>query len=267
MAISLNIQYVSDIHLERNLDIDFNKLVDISNPADVLILAGDIGCPKDPRFKAFLLKCNAHFKTTILVPGNHEYYSCFPDSLESTEHLMHKLCGDCSTTSSHKVIFLHKGNKHVVGHVNFIGATLWSHIPVNLNETYLNSINSQVFRGIKISEKDGALTVNSHNELFRKHLSGIEKSIEWGKQHNKKNVVITHHAPFMKAFKSEDLPKNHLYATELSQYLSYDSIHTWIYGHTHWNSLTSFNGTLVTCNQFGGPKGIRGWRAFATLMV
>ena len=258
---SLTIQYVSDVHLERN-DNKFKSILDTSSPADVLVLAGDIGCPKDPRFKEFLNECKSHFATVIFVAGNHEYYSCYPDSLETTDILLGTICKEC------KVVFLNPTHPyHQVGDVNFIGSTLWSHIH-STSDADIATMNTQVFRGIKINEST-VLTVESHNNMFRQHLSAIEKCIQWGNQHNLKNVVITHHAPFMKAIKSEILPKNYMYATELSQHLSHETIHTWIYGHTHWNTLTSFKGTMVTSNQFGGnnSKGLKGWRAFATMIV
>jgi predicted phosphodiesterase len=254
---SLTIQYVSDVHLERHHN-KFSSILDTSTPADVLVLAGDIGCPKDPRFKEFLNECKSHFATVIFVPGNHEYYSCYPDSLETTDSLMGTICKDCN------VVFLN-GTQHQVGNVNFIGSTLWSHIH-STSDADMETMNTCVFRGIKINENT-VLTVESHNNMFRQNLLGIEKSIQWGIQNNLKNVVITHHAPYMKAIKSEILPKNYMYATELSQYLSHEMINTWIYGHTHWNTLTCFKGTLVTCNQFGGPKGIKGWRAFANIQI
>ena len=74
---SLTIQYVSDVHLEHCVQ-NFSSIIDLVQPADVLVLAGDIGCPKDSNFKDFLIKCKTHFATVLFVPGNHEYFHVIP---------------------------------------------------------------------------------------------------------------------------------------------------------------------------------------------
>ena len=71
----LNLQIVSDIHIEYKNDEIPNPLDYITPTAEILILAGDIGSLyKIKQLKGFLDILCKHFKTVIYVPGNHEYY-------------------------------------------------------------------------------------------------------------------------------------------------------------------------------------------------
>ena len=239
---SLTIQYVSDVHLEHCVH-NFSSIIDLAQPADVLVLAGDIGCPKDSNFKEFLIECKSHFATVLFVPGNHEYLSCYPDSLETTDSLMAKICQECN-------IVLLNGMCHQIRNVNFIGSTLWSNINNPLSKD-IEILNKRHFRGMNININT-KFTVESNNAMFQQNMIKIKSCIE----NNLVNVVITHHAPFMKS------PKNYLDATDLTEYMS--NIHTWIYGHTHRNLNACFNGTMVVCNQFACKKG---WLPLAQLQI
>lgn len=64
------IQLASDIHLEQNPGMTMASVLTPS--ADILVLAGDIGCPAQPSYRQFLSDCAANFSHTILIAGKQD---------------------------------------------------------------------------------------------------------------------------------------------------------------------------------------------------
>ena len=60
-------KYVSDLHLEKN---HIRKIV--ANKPNV-ILAGDIGYPKEESYKKFIHDISYKFEKVFVISGNHEY--------------------------------------------------------------------------------------------------------------------------------------------------------------------------------------------------
>jgi Icc-related predicted phosphoesterase len=70
-------------------------------------------------------------------------------------------------------------------------------------------------------------------------------------------VCVTHHPPSYDCIIDANKKQKYisLYASALDDLLIKDNIHTWIYGHTHYNcDFTHKNGTRVISNQLGKPK-------------
>jgi predicted phosphodiesterase len=252
----LKIQIISDVHLERNVGLTFADVVSTKACADVLVLAGDIGCPQHESYRSFLTEARKHFAHVIVVAGNHEYRTCLSKTMKEVDDIITQTCADVGGSMT----YLQNGGTLCIGDVNFIGATLWSHVPVNkVGEEGVQVINDTYFANLRIDEQT-PMTVETGNALFNQHLYNIAQGTRFGIKNKKKNVVITHHAPIIDgAFKDPlQLPKNYLYGTDLSAYIGFSFMHTWVYGHTHWNSLNNVNGTMCMCNQYGG-NGVRGW--------
>lgn len=254
----MRVQILSDIHLERR-SLSFPKLLDLDANADVLILAGDIGCPKSDNYWRFLKWCITNFKYTIVICGNHEYRSCMPMTFQQVdEHIVAEI-EKLNKGKANRVTFLQNGLNMVIGDVNFIGATLWTNIPQTVSHAHVSAMNDS-FKGMVI-QSDVPFTVQNMNILFQYHLANIEKAIIFGKEHNLKNVIITHHAPILKnIYRVEEYPKNYLYGTDLEQYMRYDLMYAWVFGHSHWNILNNVNGTILATNQYGNKsEPCRGW--------
>lgn len=64
----VKIQYLSDIHLEKMLNIP--KIKPIS---EYLLLAGDIGYPKTEIYKQFFSDIHRNYKKIFVIDGNHEW--------------------------------------------------------------------------------------------------------------------------------------------------------------------------------------------------
>lgn len=243
----MKIQVISDVHLERNPTLTFRDLIDTNVEADVMVLAGDIGNPFEESYKNFINACSSEFKHVIVICGNHEYRCCMPMPFEQVDTIVRTFC---HSILKQNVYFLNQGENKAITDINFIGATLWSKLPID-NLLFTQSLDA-AWSGMNITNTI-PFNVNTNNALFDHHLNKIEQAVKWGMQEKKKNVVITHHAPILKnCYNTEEYPKNHLYGNALEPYLNYNVAAVWIYGHTHWNTLSHINGTLVACNQYGG---------------
>jgi len=180
--------------------------------------------------------------------------------MQTVDELIATIC-KTETAPGHRMVYLQNGANICVGDVNFIGATMWSRIPEEVfSQADVDMIGKTYFANMKVTQDD-PFTVRRCNKMFQDSLELIAKSTNWGCANGKKNVVITHHAPFMEgAFKQLELPKSYLYATDLSKHLSGQHIKAWIFGHTHFNDVHTINGTLCVCNQYGGQDHVvRGW--------
>ncbi len=116
----MRIQLLSDLHLER--DPGFRPV--LAPGTDVLVLAGDIGSyqrgsrldGEDFGLGRFAPAALVGHPTVLFVPGNHEF-----DSLEY-EHAharLRRICADLD-------IGWLDGEVLTLGHVRFVGTTLWS---------------------------------------------------------------------------------------------------------------------------------------------
>jgi predicted phosphodiesterase len=74
----MRIHYISDIHLEFMRPNHYENFRNRWRPdikqADVLVLAGDIGNPRQPLYREFLQHCSQNCKKVFLIAGNHEFY-------------------------------------------------------------------------------------------------------------------------------------------------------------------------------------------------
>ena len=75
----MKIQYASDLHLEFAENKSFIEHGGMEPVGDVLVLAGDVSYLGDRKMwkRPFWDWCAEHFRETIIVPGNHEFYGGF----------------------------------------------------------------------------------------------------------------------------------------------------------------------------------------------
>lgn len=74
----MNIQYLSDLHLEYQDNRDFLRSQHLKVTGDILILAGDIFYLGEKLADSFFLKwASDHYEHVLLIPGNHEFYDGF----------------------------------------------------------------------------------------------------------------------------------------------------------------------------------------------
>lgn len=232
-------QIVSDLHIEYKNNENLNPLDFITPSADILILAGDIGSLyKFNQLKSFLSLICPHFKATLYVPGNHEFY--LQDNYESMsfDALTEKLF--TLETFVPKLYILQQSSM-VLDDVCIIGCTLWSNSLINIPKFI-----------VRIPDMNTYL----YNKKHISDLNYIKGMIELCKMKNMKLVVITHHCPTSKVlnFNTKKDKFRSLYVSDLDYMLNKENVHTWICGHIHQNFDFTTQGTRVVGNQKGKPK-------------
>ena len=232
-------QIVSDLHIEYKNDNDLNPLDFITPTADILILAGDIGSLyKFNQLKTFLEKICPHFKTTLYVPGNHEFYHQDGYEHQDFYFLTNKLF---SLEDNINNLYILQQSYITLEDICIVGCTLWSHSKIIIPK-YIVRIRD--------------MNTTIYNEKHLSDLEYIKKMIEWSKNNNKKLVVVTHHCPTSKVLNvntKKDKFKS-LYVSDLDSIIKKENIHTWICGHIHQNFDFEIEGTRIVGNQRGKPK-------------
>ncbi len=249
----LEIQYVSDLHLEY-FPADQIPELGWELKAPYLALAGDIGDPHKSNYGLFLDWCSKHYLQTWVIAGNHEYYGA---DIEVTAELIRSICQQWSN-----VHFLDNDRyelhlEELEEPVLILGMTLWSHIPWDYMEEVRNRI-----RDYKRIEAGGeTLTPQLTNELHSISLLWLEDQIESALNHDQQVIVISHHAPLMNytsapKYESKGLIARYGYANDLS-HLMKKPICAWIFGHTHWTCDFTVGGTVRIVTHAVGYPGER----------
>ena len=251
------IRYASDLHLEFGMNSRYMQASGLAEGGDILLLAGDIGYLERRRLEQnpFFDWCSRHFRETIIVPGNHEYYRD-PVARAGRE--------DGVAVESTLVDYEHKVRDNVrylnnrslvLGDVEVFATTLWT------------ITDPRCYVGIQTGMNDCLQILYDGHRLWADDytvLHGICKiwlyeALERSTARHK--VVLTHHCPSVaRGFDRYD-PSGSLFTAfhvDMSSFIAEHDVDAWIYGHTHYNGgsgtvLPSRNprGTVLLCNQLG----------------
>ena len=240
----MNFQYASDLHLEFAQ----NKKAVLKKPllpaAEILILAGDIIPISDlEQHQDFLNYLSDNFKMTYWLPGNHEFYgsdlSTMPNSFEESIRP--------------NILLLNHIVKEIAdpaGPIELIFSTLWSHIPLHLNEIVTKRV--QDFN--QIQWNGGKLTPQVYNQLHQDALDFLAPALE---SKNVRKMVISHHVPSFLNYpkKHQNDPINACFASNLDDFMQKTPKKAWIFGHHHVNIPPFLIGqTKLYTNQLGYVK-------------
>ncbi len=226
----LEIQYISDIHLEFHINIPIINAV-----APILCLLGDIGYPNSTIYKDFLLNLNNNpkFEKIFLITGNHEYYNQ-NESIESTNNKINSII---QLNNLHKISFLNNTTEFYNNYL-FIGSTLWSFITSsNNNMNDFNCIEN--------------MTRAKYNNLHIQSVFFINNQLRLNS--DKKIIILTHHLPSFKLIDDKYLCYSNMnqYFASHCDHLIIDPVILWLYGHTHTPNITKINNTILLCNPIG----------------
>lgn len=233
------VQYASDLHLEFYDNSVFLARGPFKVAGDILVLAGDtlplieFASYKRHRFFDW---CADHFRETLLVPGNHEYYrddiGTFPDAWSL--HLRDN-------------VTMYENGTVVVDDAEFILSSLWSHIPMNQWLALKRGMSD--FLLIKYNGKP--LTATTYNALHERDLAFIKKAVSESKAAYK--VVVTHHVPSRllvdPEFQNSSLECG--FTVDLTDYIETSGIDAWVYGHSHRSIEAVIGKTRMLSNQIG----------------
>lgn len=240
----MNFQYASDLHLEfvQNKKVILKK--PLSPTADILILAGDILPICDlEQHQDFLNFLSDHFKMTYWLPGNHEFYgsdlatmpSSFEESIRPNILLLNNIV---------------KEFEDPAGPIELVFSTLWSHIPLHLNEIVTKRV--QDFNQILWNGKK--MTPQAYNQLHQEALAFLGNTLG---ANTRRKMVISHHVPSFMNYpkKHQNDPIKACFASNLDDFIQKTAQNAWIFGHHHFNIPPFLLGkTTFYTNQLGYLK-------------
>ncbi len=239
---------VSDIHTEfyESAEEVFDSIQ--WRTATHLVLAGDVGvvCTKLEIYKNFLVLCKKKYKNVVLIPGNHEYYSCEGDR-KAVENILRSTC---EVTGVH---YIHEKNVVIDG-VRFIGHTLWSLIEKEACDQIADFPN-RVF--------------DSQYDYVASFIDGyrfIEKEIFNSLDSDEPTIVVTHHLPSRRLIhpKFKNNSMNSAFASDVTGTMHMGRVKYWFCGHTHEYAETKFMDTKIIANPIGYPGETRVTRVSLT---
>jgi hypothetical protein len=218
----MQIQYVSDLHL--NDFPDTKPFSDFVRPggAPILVVAGDV-CPADhPLYEPFLRWCSRGWRHVLVIAGNHEYFcTVIPRNMDAIDKEIERICAPLPN-----VIFLQGSRSVVLEGVRFVGTTLWSDVnPAIWDEIgEKGDYTSTYVDGRKRTPAD---TVALH----RRHKAELAAAIQ---RYREPLVVVTHHLPSRTLVSPEyrGTPTESCYVSDCDE-LFRAPVKLWICGHAH----------------------------------
>jgi len=232
----MRIWILSDLHVEVE---PFHPERPTPRP-DLVIAAGDISTPLSNAIQ-WLRETMAGLPT-ILVPGNHEYYSV---DLPIERNLGRRLADEAG-------IRLLDDDVHVVEGVRFVGSTLWTDFDLDGDRD--RSMQAAQF-GLadfrRIRHGTQHLTPEHVRQMHLRSRAWLRATLE--QPFDGRTVVITHHAPLPRSldprFTGDAL--NPAFASDLAELVERTCPHLWIHGHTHSSHDYVFGETRIVCNPRG----------------
>jgi predicted phosphodiesterase len=236
----MKLNILSDLHL------GFEPFPRPVNDADVVILAGDIGRPREA-----VAWASGFDKPVLYVAGNHEFYG---SSIDGTLAELERLC---ERTNIH----LLNDREVRIGAVRFLGTTLWTDFELFNDDKRKLAAMAEAkrllrdFSRISLSESSGAVfTPEDSAALCGKHAGWLESRLAMSS--DEPTVVITHHAPSPKSIHQRFAGSllNACFVSNLENLLGGERTQLWVHGHTHDSSDYQVRGTRVVCNPRGYAK-------------
>lgn len=243
----LSVQLVSDLHFSNLTTINYGHY--IRPTGDILAILGDVTEFTSNSlhiWEDLLQYCSDNFFQTIIVLGNHDYFT--DDSSNSMNKIEDELKCMCSLF---KNVHILQNDCIVVNNTLIVGSTLWSNVPDFCKNKVQNGMND--YRLIYLD--NGKLNdVNNTNTLHSKSVKYIESKLKERDLYDN-IIVLTHHAP---SFQNTSAPRhgntlkrklNAAFSTNL-EHLFYNDV-IWCYGHTHYNHQQQIHNTKLYTNQRG----------------
>lgn len=238
----MRIHPISDLHNE------FRQFQPEVADADVVILAGDIDIgTQGIDWARQVFDC-----PVLYVPGNHEYYHGQLD----------KALLDMRQAGDERIRVLDR-DEVVIGGVRFLGATAWTDFSATGNQP-LAALRAQQ----SLSDFRQIRRGNNHYILPGDLIELSAQAYEWlchrlSEPHDGPTVVITHHAPTLRALVSSPHSGTILdaaFANQWEELMGGDRVTLWVHGHTHTSTDFVVAGTRVISNQRGYPGEESGFR-------
>lgn len=233
----MKLNILSDLHLGQG------ALEPPRNPADVVVLAGDIARPREAVAWAASLG-----KPVLYVPGNHEFYG---GSIAGTTGQLRELCDGGP-------VHLLADDEIVLGNVRFLGSTLWTDFLLfGAGEERTAAVEQALrfmrdYSRIHLDEgRESLFTPLDSASLFQRHFAWLAGKL--AEPHAGPTVIITHHAPSRHSIhpRFEGSLLNACFVSDAAHLAGGDRVQLWVHGHTHDSFDYRLDGTRVVCNPRG----------------
>lgn len=244
----MRIQVLSDLHLEFR----YAGVPALVPDVEVVVLAGDLA-PARKGFIGLAADVWAEAGHILYVPGNHEYYG------SRIAKAQQRLVLDCARWD----VTLLDTAAVTLGHVRFIGATLWTDFRLDgeQRELYAHDTVGQglndfcgVIRGASEGGKNFTTWESAHRHA--RDRAFIEAELEQAGKDGLETVVITHHAPSPRSihdrFVGDRLSPG--FASDLEEVIRRFQPALWIHGHVHDAVDFTIGRTRVLANPRGNNK-------------
>ncbi len=251
----MRIQVLSDLHLEFGGP----GVPRLAPGAEVVVLAGDLA-PAKHRAIRFPAEVWAGAEHILYVPGNHEFHG---SDIEEARRLLALDCADCGVT-------LLDTGAVTIGHVRFIGATLWTDfrlesLPRTRSGGAAREADAHKAAGERLDDFTGLIQdreapagggLLTTRETARRHardLAFIEAESARAREAGLEAVVITHHAPSPVAvhYRHAGSPFNPAFVSDLEETIVHLRPALWIHGHVHHAVSATVGRTWILANPLG----------------
>lgn len=278
----LKVQITSDLHLEFYDDVP--SVLDIVTPsAPYLALLGDIfvvtNAAGREAYMRWLRECLDHFDRVLVLLGNHEYYSSKKEPMPARDVL--NASRECIQTLSKSTrrdgdtedrVVLLENESLVLDGVRVAGCTLWSEVHEIHHTAEAWIAAGMLGKGLpiaaamndynKIYDGDDLLTPHETTAWHRASVEFIQEQAGQATEAGQNLLVLTHHTPsFQAGLNPQHAAGAHpwgmgsAFSSNLEGLLgrtgSLQAIHTWGFGHTHYNTDAIMGNVRVLSNQRG----------------
>lgn len=230
---SLDLQLISDIHLDHHMDSGWDFLAKLPVASDALVVAGDLAelrffSQTKERFEAL---CRGR-RRVFYITGNHEYYNGTPSEVDALIAAVEQELPTLRVLRPGRV-------EELDGH-RILGATLWFRDDP-YNPLYAENMND--FDQIKqfipwVYEQNVAA------------LKFLESELKQG------DIVVTHHLPSKKSIHSRYIgsPINRFFLCDVEALIHERQPALWMHGHTHIECDYEIGSCRVVANPLGYPR-------------
>lgn len=229
----LDFQLVSDLHLEKTNDNGSAFVDQLPVASDVLVVAGDLTCVQFFSLtKELFEKLCRKRRRVYYVPGNHDYYKCFPREVDA---LLEAVEQELPTLK-----VLRPGRVDVLDGRRILGATLWfREDPFSVVHSGLLEDFDEILNFVPWVYDQNAAAVS----FFEKELQ-------------KDDIVITHHLPTHRSVPEKFVESNlnRFFVCDLERLIVERQPALWMHGHTH----TPCDHQIGECRVVANPRGYPG---------
>lgn len=228
----MTINVISDLHCRAN---SFPPSFDPTGlaPADVLVVAGDLGTRRTYRKALKRLKefADGIFGTVIAIRGNHDFY----DEARQPDD-------GAPSQKDNSVVTVGSGQDTA----DFICTPMWTPI---MNDVLIEfSLNDYAFIP--------GFTTRRSTELFWQNLEFIEREVARSREAGHKTVVVTHHLPrpelISDNFRRSSVNEAFCVLDESAQRrIAALKPDVWLHGHSHQFSDMTVDGVRYVRNPYG----------------